>query len=120
MDRRTVGKMAFLVISTSRAAAQTLEYDLVVADGKVTPRADDAAHEGGSSYTADSLVAPIIDRPVGFLMKEKLVEFHSQAERLGTDSRPIKSRIALLTSTNPARSMLNLKVCDPAEVRPFF
>ncbi len=95
---------------------KTLEYDLVANEGgKVVPKADDTArHESGSYYTADSLVMLIIEKAVGPLVEEKLAEFQAETEKLATDKRSKESRIALLTSVDPAKAILSLKICDPA------
>jgi hypothetical protein len=95
---------------------KTLEYDLVATeDGKLAPKTDDTArHESGSYYTADSLVMLIIEKAVGPLVEEKLAEFHSATERLAADKRSRDSRIALLTSVDPAKAILGLRICDPA------
>jgi hypothetical protein len=95
---------------------KTLEYDLKVSDdGKVIPDADDSArHESGSYYTPDSLVMLIIEKAVGPFVDERLSTFRAEAERLTNDSRSKDKRIALLTSVDPAKAILSLKICDPA------
>jgi hypothetical protein len=95
---------------------KTLEYDLkVTQDGKVIADADDTArHESGSYYTADSLVMLIIEKAVGPLVEERLATFRVETEKLASDRRSKDTRVAHLTSVDPAKAILNLKICDPA------
>jgi hypothetical protein len=94
----------------------TLEYDLKVSDdGSVIPDADDSArHESGSYYTPDSLVMLVVEKAIGPLVGERLAAFRVEAEKLAHDSRSADARIALLTSVDPAKAILSLKICDPA------
>lgn len=91
------------------------------------PVADDAAQQGiavrpnpfsrktsGSYYTPDELVSLIIERTVGPLVEERFAAFASAAERLATDPRPAPARLGELVALDPASTILELKVCDPA------
>lgn len=93
-----------------------LEHGLRVSpDGNVEIAVDDEARHGsGSYYTPDALVALIIERAVGPLVKERLDDFRKAAQRLGSDRRSTKVRVIELAKVDPATRMLDLKVCDPA------
>ncbi len=91
------------------------------------PVADETAQQGiavrpnpfsrktsGSYYTPDELVSLIIERTVGPLVEEKLTAFTLAAERLANDPRPATARLAELVALDPASTILELKVCDPA------
>lgn len=94
---------------------RTLEYGLKVDGGQVVVDADDTArHESGSYYTPDSLVMLIIEKAVGPFVTEALDTFKTQAELLAKDKRAVNVRLGELRRIDPARVILNLKICDPA------
>jgi hypothetical protein len=94
---------------------RTLEYGLQVTDGQVVVNADDAArHESGSYYTPDSLVMLIIEKAVGPFVAEAIDAFHKKAATLAKDKRPVADRLRELRTIDPAKTILNLKICDPA------
>lgn len=93
-----------------------LEYGLRATDtGSIEIDADDQArHKSGSYYTPEDLVALIIERAVGPLVKDRLDTFRQRAEALARDSRPIPERLNELAHHDPALAILSLRVCDPA------
>jgi hypothetical protein len=95
---------------------RTLEYDLkLTSGGTIVPDADKTArHESGSYYTPDSLVMLIIEKAIRPFVEERREAFRAEAEKLASDPRPTHVRLALLSSTDPARAILGLKICDPA------
>lgn len=94
---------------------RTLEYALKVEDGKVVVDADDTArHESGSYYTPDSLVMLIIEKAVGPFVAETMQAFHKKVAVLAKDKRPVPDRLRELRTIDPAKIILNLKICDPA------
>ncbi|MBL8564325.1 MAG: Eco57I restriction-modification methylase domain-containing protein [Hyphomicrobiaceae bacterium] len=94
---------------------RTLEYGLRLIDGKVVIDPDDAArHESGSYYTPDSLVMLIIEKAVGPFVAAALDTFHKQAALLSKDKRVVNLRLGELRRIDPARTILSLKICDPA------
>ena len=94
---------------------RTLEYALKVEEGKVVVDADDTArHESGSYYTPDSLVMLIIEKAVGPFVAETMQAFHKKAAALAKDKRPVPDRLRELRTIDPAKIILNLKICDPA------
>ena len=68
-----------------------------------------ARKAGGSYYTPESLVRLIIRRTVGPLTDKKIAAFSHVAKR----NKP-KPSLAELLELDPARAILNLKICDPA------
>lgn len=68
----------------------------------------------GSYYTPDELVQLIIDRTVGPLVEERFEAFFEKANELASDKRAKTERLAILSRLDPAKAILNLKICDPA------
>jgi hypothetical protein len=93
-----------------------LEYGLRATEaGSIEIDADDQArHKSGSYYTPEALVALIIERAVGPLVKDRLSAFRQRAETLAKDTRPTAERLNELAHLDPALAILSLKVCDPA------
>ena len=93
---------------------RTLEYGLIEDDGKVIVNPDDAArHESGSYYTHESLVLLIIERTIGPFVSDFTSSFRVELSKLANDHRSKDVRSALLEKHDVARSILNLKICDP-------
>jgi len=92
-----------------------LEHGLKVTDGRVSVAEDPAARKSsGSYYTPEELVALIIERAVGPLVRERVDAFAARAVALASDTRARDARIAELTALDPATGLLNLRICDPA------
>jgi hypothetical protein len=68
----------------------------------------------GSYYTPDELVGLIIERTVGPLVAQRAKVFAEAAGRLASDTRPLTTRLGELVAVDPAKAILELKVCDPA------
>ena len=91
---------------------QLLEREFVFhpESGEILVRLSPYARKtGGSYYTPESLVRLIIRRAVGPLTEEKIADFSGAAKR----KKP-KPSLSELRKLDPARAILNLKVCDPA------
>jgi hypothetical protein len=75
--------------------------------GGVQPRPDNSArHRSGSYYTPEDLVGLIIDRAVGPLVDQLIVDF--------ADAVAAGATGAALAALDPATRMLDLKIVDPA------
>lgn len=94
---------------------RTLEYTLKADEGKVVVNADDTArHESGSYYTPDNLVMLVIEKAVGPFVAQAMRTFHKRAAALAKDKRPVPDRLRELRTIDPAKIILELKICDPA------
>jgi hypothetical protein len=92
-----------------------LEFDLVADDDEIAIRLNPFARKGsGSYYTPEPLVKLIIERVVGPLIIERVEAFRRKADDLGKSRRPIEQRLDELAQLDPATSILELKICDPA------
>jgi hypothetical protein len=92
-----------------------LEFGLRVEGERVVVDADaDERHDSGSFYTPEALVSLIIDKAVSPLVEARLATFAAEAERLAGDQRPVAARLEDLAMVDPASSLLDLKICDPA------
>lgn len=93
-----------------------LEFEPVVTDsGEIELRPNIFARKGsGSYYTPDSLVALIIERTMGPLVRERLSAFAEEAATLASSRKRKTERLEKLTAIDPATAILDLKICDPA------
>lgn len=93
-----------------------LEFGLVVdADGRVSVDADATErHDTGSFYTPEALVALVIDKAVGPIVRSRREAFLDAAKALAGDRRPMAAKLTELTAHDPAAALLELRVCDPA------
>ena len=84
-------------------------------DGSVSVRPNPFARkDSGSFYTPQELVDLIVEQTLKPLAEERLQTFEKRAEALKKDRRPKADRKAELKELDPAVSVLNLKVLDPA------
>jgi hypothetical protein len=92
-----------------------LEFDLVADSAAIVIRLNPFARKGsGSYYTPEPLVKLIIERAIGPLVIERIEAFRRKADELSKSHRPLEQRIDELAQLDPATSILELKVCDPA------
>ncbi len=83
--------------------------------GKIIVRPNPYARkDSGSFYTPQELVDLIVDRTLKPLVEERLKAFEEKADALKSDRRPKSERRAELERVDPAVSVLDLKVLDPA------
>ncbi|MCH8157365.1 MAG: restriction endonuclease, partial [Nitrospinae bacterium] len=68
----------------------------------------------GSFYTPESLVGLILEKAIGPLIDEKLNAFYNKIEELRSAKTPKKERLKELKKFDPALSILDLRICDPA------
>jgi len=68
----------------------------------------------GSYYTPDELVGLILEETIEPLVHARLDTFATETEKLRKSRRRLQSRLAELQRLDPARRLLELKVCDPA------
>ncbi len=87
-----------------------LEHELVRdATGGISVRLNVFARKGsGSYYTPDDLVRLVLAETVEPLVEERLAAFRAKAEQLPA------GRTAELAAVDPAKAILELRVCDPA------
>lgn len=92
-----------------------LEYSLVVENGNIIARpASFARKVSGSYYTHDGLVKLIIRETVGPLVSERKDAFHAQLEQWKKKKELKPADRDALDGIDPARAILDLKICDPA------
>lgn len=92
-----------------------LEYAPVIENDKIIIGLNPFARKGsGSYYTPEGLVHLILDGVIGPLIKETEHAFTSKARTLATSKRPIKERLDTLRPLDPASTILDFKICDPA------
>lgn len=92
-----------------------LEYEVKNEDGALTVQPNIFARKGsGSYYTPDDLVGLIIKETVGPLVEARLNAFKNKAEELAASTRSDDWRLGQLKLWDPAKKMLELKICDPA------
>ncbi|MGA8146954.1 MAG: hypothetical protein WB870_05170 [Gallionellaceae bacterium] len=92
-----------------------LEYSLTVEEDKIVARpASFARKTSGSYYTHDGLVKLIIRETVGPLIAERKQAFHDQIKVWQRKHELKPGDWKLLDSLDPASSILDLKICDPA------
>ena len=73
-----------------------------------------ARKDSGSFYTPQELVDLIVERTLKPLAEERLQAFERKSKSLASDRRPKDVRHAELRELDPAESVLDLKVLDPA------
>ena len=73
-----------------------------------------ARKDSGSFYTPQELVDLIVERTLKPLAEERLRAFEQKSKSLASDRRPKAERQAELRELDPAESVLDLKVLDPA------
>ena len=92
-----------------------LEHEIVRDGDGIVVRPNVFARKGsGSYYTPDELVSLIIEETIGPLVRFRLDAFADEAARLRKSRRPGPARLDELKRLDPARKLLELKVCDPA------
>lgn len=92
-----------------------LEYDVAAKDKTIEIRLNSFARKGsGSYYTPEPLVKLIIERTIGPLLEERIASFVAKSEELAKDKGPLAARMKELARHDPANSILDLKICDPA------
>ena len=83
--------------------------------GKITIRLNPYARkDSGSFFTPQELVDLIVDRTLKPLAEERLKAFEKRAAELNGDHRPKAEREAELRKLDPAETVLDLKILDPA------
>lgn len=68
----------------------------------------------GSFYTPEQLVGLIVDYTLKPRIDEILRHFRDRVSILQGDPRPVNQRLAELQKDDPARAILDLRICDPA------
>jgi hypothetical protein len=92
-----------------------LEYSLTVENGSIIARpASYARKVSGSYYTHDGLVKLIIRETIGPLVAERKAAFYNQIEAWQHKKELQPAGWEMLNRLDPATTMLDLKVCDPA------
>ncbi len=92
-----------------------LEYSLTVEENRIVARpASFARKVSGSYYTHDGLVKLIIRETVGPLVAERKDAFSTQIEQWKKRKELKPADWGVLDSLDPASTLLDLKVCDPA------
>ena len=94
---------------------QLLEHDLVRERDEITIRLNRLARKGsGSYYTSDDLVALIIKETIEPLVRSRIDAFMARHAELATSALSEGRRMDRLKPLDPAETLLDLKVCDPA------
>ena len=94
---------------------QLLEHDLVRERDEITIRLNRLARKGsGSYYTSDDLVALIIKETIEPLVRSRIDAFMARHAALATSPLSESRRMDRLKPLDPAETLLDLKVCDPA------
>lgn len=92
-----------------------LEYSLTVEENKIVARpASFARKTSGSYYTHDGLVKLIIRETVAPLIAERKQKFYDQIETWKHKKELKPDDWEQLNALDPASTMLELKICDPA------
>ena len=92
-----------------------LEYSLTVEENRIVARpASFARKTSGSYYTHDGLVKLIIRETVGPQIEERKAAFHSQIEHWKRKHELKPDEWEALDNLDPASTILELKICDPA------
>jgi hypothetical protein len=68
----------------------------------------------GSFYTHDDLVKLIIEEAIGPLIAERLAAFKARVDTLNRKREPKSRDFDGLDALDPAKAMLDLRICDPA------
>ena len=92
-----------------------LEHEIVRDGDGIEVRPNVFARKGsGSYYTPDELVGLILEETVGPLVRARLDAFAERVEALRRSRAPLRLKVQDLERHDPARKLLDLKVCDPA------
>ena len=92
-----------------------LEHEIVRDGDGIAVRPNVFARKGsGSYYTPDELVGLILEETVGPLVRARLDAFAERVEELRRSRAPLRLKVQDLERHDPARKLLELKVCDPA------
>ena len=92
-----------------------LEHEIVRDGEGITVRPNVFARKGsGSYYTPDELVGLILEETIGPLVRARLDAFAGRVEELRRSRAPLRLKVQDLEHHDPARKLLELKVCDPA------
>ena len=84
-------------------------------DGTIAMRPNRYARKDtGSYFTPQELVDLIVERTLGPLINERQAAFQTEGKELEEDTRTLSERLHELTSFDPAETVLDLKVLDPA------
>ncbi len=115
-ERRFVNYRDMSVQQLGSIYERLLEHEPVRdADGKIVIRPNPYARkDSGSFFTPQELVDLIVERTLKPLAEERLKAFEGKAAALKSQRRPKAQRKAELLELDPAETVLNLKVLDPA------
>ena len=92
-----------------------LEHELIREGSEVVIRPNAFARKtSGSYYTPDDLVGLILEETIGPLIGARLDAFAERVETLRRSRAPSRIKIQDLQGFDPAKKVLELKVCDPA------
>ena len=92
-----------------------LEHEIVRDGEGIAVRPNVFARKGsGSYYTPDELVGLILEETVGPLVRARLDAFAERVDELRRSRAPLRLKVQDLERYDPARKLLELKVCDPA------
>ena len=92
-----------------------LEHDLVLEHDTIAVRPNRLARKGsGSYYTPDGLVGLIIKETIDPLVRSRMDAFEARHGELAAIHLPEGRRMGRLKPLDPAETLLDLKVCDPA------
>ncbi|MBF0128809.1 MAG: restriction endonuclease [Alphaproteobacteria bacterium] len=92
-----------------------LEHEVARDGGGIVVRPNIFARRGsGSYYTPDDLVGLILRETIAPLVAARMDAFLEKARQLAGGKQTEERKIASLKSIDPAESLLNLKICDPA------
>ena len=92
-----------------------LEYEVMRDGEEITVQPNIFARKGsGSYYTPDDLVQLIINETVSPLVEERKREFRKEIEELRQRDLPEHRKIGQLKLLDPATTLIDLKICDPA------
>ena len=92
-----------------------LEHEIVRDGVEISFRPNIFARKGsGSYYTPDDLVGLILKETIDPLVRSRMDAFAARVSELATSKLPEDRRIGRLKQLDPAKKLLELKVCDPA------
>ena len=92
-----------------------LEYEVTVEDGKVGIQPNIFARKGsGSYYTPDELVHLILTETLDPLVEARKTAFTDEIASLAKENMSDERKSGILTLSDPATKLLDLKICDPA------
>ena len=92
-----------------------LEQEIVRDGDEIAVRPNVFARKGsGSYYTPDDLVGLIVEETIEPLVRSRMDDFTAKNSELATSPLPEDRRIGRLKRADPAKKLLELKVCDPA------